>query len=80
MVERKAQDIKHKAVICPLAVAGFEIEGKKEISQSLTASLSCLFAWQVLTLGCFHSLIIYTAVGFGRGPEVVWCGWVAGFV
>lgn len=69
-----AQDIKHVAIIFPVAVDGFEIEEIKEGSPFLRASLSCLFAWQVLTLRCFHSLIMNTAVCFGRGPEVAWLG------
>lgn len=39
-------------------------------SPSLRASLSCLCAWQGLTLGCLHSLIMNTAVWFSHRPEV----------
>lgn len=63
----------------PLAVDSSVIGEKKRLPFSETC-LSCLFAWQVLTLGCFLSLIMNMAVCFGRGPEVVWRGRGAGFI
>lgn len=64
----------------PEAPDSSEIEEKIAATPSLRTSLSCLFAWQVLTLGCLNSLIMNTAVSFGHGPEVVWRGQGAGFI
>ncbi len=82
LVERKVgKDINHRAIMtisCSQFCNGGKIAGSPSLT--LTASLSCLYAWRILTLGCLHSLIMNTAVFFGRGPEVVWRGQGAGFI
>lgn len=57
----------------PEALDSSEIGGKIADSPSLRASLSCLFTWKVLTLGCSHSLIMNTTLSRPRGG-VAWIG------
>lgn len=66
-------------LLCPWGTRQFWNWGKIADAPSLKASLSCLFAWQVSTLGCLNLPLMNSAVYFGCGLEVLQRGWRAGF-
>lgn len=69
-LREKWQRTSNAWLLCPWSHKQFWNGGKIAGGPFLRASLSCLFAWQVWTLGCFSYLIMNTAVGFGHRPEV----------